>query len=166
MQYLTLLLSHHFLTRLNSVLRSSNASVLPSSTPTGQGAITPESKSNIVPLAVGLTFGLLTLAIAVLGALYLRRRRRRKAALLDAVATPLSPPAQNNRRSRSGAPRERKRPPQPPQRPTHGLTLSSSAPTAEVVPTTSNGIAESEMPPSYESHMMTARVPMAGELRT
>ena len=161
MQYLTLLLSHYFLLRLYSVLRSSNASALPSSIPTGQGAITPESKSNIVPLAVGLTFGLLTLAIAVLGALYLRRRRGRKSTLLNAGATPLSPPAQSDQRSRKGAPQERKRP-QHAQPPTHGSTLSSSAPTAEVVPTSSIGITESEMPPSYESHMMTARVPIPG----
>ena len=157
-QYLTHLLSHCFLLRLSSVLRSSNASALPSSTPTAQGA---ESKSNIVPLAIGLTFGLLTLAIVVLGALYLRRRRRSKAALLDAGATPLTPPAQGDRQSRKGVPRDRKRP-QSAQRPTHGSTLSSSAPAAEVVPTMSIGITESEMPPSYESHMMTVRVPTAG----
>ena len=115
-----------------------------------------------MPLAVGLTFGLLTLAIAVLGALYLRRRRRRKSTPLNVGATRLTPPAQSDQRSRKGAPRSRKRPPQHAQPPTHGSTLSSSAPTAEVVPTSSIGIIESEMPPSYESIMMTERLPMAG----
>lgn len=129
MQNLTLTLS---LLRLYSVLPASNAS---SSIPTGQRAI--------MPLAVGLTFGFLTLAIAVLGAFYLRRRRREKSALLDAGTTPLSPPAQGDQRS--GAPRDRKL---PPQQLTDRSTLSSSA----------IGVTESEMPPSYESHVVTARV--------
>ena len=74
MQFLTLALFHHFLLRLSSVLRANDASALPSNTSTSQGVITPESKSNIVPLAVGLILGLLTLSIAVFGAFYLWRR--------------------------------------------------------------------------------------------
>ena len=82
MQYLTLPLFHYLLLWLYSVLRASKPSALPSSTPT---SAPPESKSNKVPLAVGLTFGLLTLAIAVLAAFSLHRRRRRKSALLGAT---------------------------------------------------------------------------------
>ena len=58
-----------------SVLRTDNASALPSSTSTSQATITPRSKSNVVPLAVGLTLSLLTLAIAVFGIFYLLRRK-------------------------------------------------------------------------------------------
>ena len=65
MQYLTLPLFHYFLLRLYSVLRVEDAPALPSSNPTSTNATAPGSKSNIVPLAVGLTLGLLTLAIVV-----------------------------------------------------------------------------------------------------
>ena len=84
MQYLTLRLFHYFLLRLYSVLRTEDASALPSSTPTITGATTPESKSNIVPLAVGIPLGILALAFAVLGAFYLQRRWRRQPAPVDA----------------------------------------------------------------------------------
>ena len=73
--YLTLPFLRYFLLRLYSVLRANDSSVQPSNTPISQGAITPESKSNTVPLAVGLTLGLLTLVIVVIGAFYLWRRR-------------------------------------------------------------------------------------------
>ena len=158
MQYLTRPLSHYSLLRLYSVLRANNTSTLPSSTPTNQGTITSEAKSNLVPLAVGLTFGLLTLAIAVLGAFYLQRRRRRKPALLDKRTIPLhhTPPAQGDQLS--GVSQESKRRLQPTQPPTLGSNLSFGAPMATNVRITSIGITESEMPPSYESHMRTARV--------
>ena len=71
-QYLTHPLFHYFLLRLRSVLRAEDASALPSST-------TSASKSNIVPLAVGIPLGLLALAIAVLGAIYIYRRCRKPA---------------------------------------------------------------------------------------
>ena len=105
--------------------------------------------SDLVPLAVGLAFGLLTLAITVLGAFYLQRRRRRRQALLDTPATPPhhTPPAQGDQLSgalQASEPRS-----QPTQPPTHGSTLSPSAPTATAVPTTSIGIPESGMPPSH-----------------
>ena len=150
MQYLTLPLSHYSLPRLYSVLRSDNSSALPSSTPTG----TPDSKLNVVPLAVGLTLGLLTLVIVVLGAFYLERRRRRKSAerarrrksdLLDTRVTPLylTSPAQGDQLS--GVPQESKPRFQPL---THG---SSGAPTATVIPTISAGIPELGMAPSYDT---------------
>ena len=144
MQYLTLPLFHYFLLRLYSVLRANDASALPSS----QSAITPESKSNIVPLAVGLAFGLLTLAITVLGAFYLRRRRRRIPDLLDTPATPPyhTPPAQGDQLSVAKESALRSQPTQPP---TYGSTPSPSAPTATAVPTMSIGILESGMPPSH-----------------
>ena len=147
-------------TSLYSVLRANNTSAPPSSTP-------PESKPNIVPLAVGLTLGLLTLVIVVIGGFYLRRRRRRKSAararrrksaLLDTSVTPLhlTPLAQGDKLS--GTPQESKLHSQSTQPPTHDSTLSSSAPTATAVPIGSFGLDDSEIPPSYESHMRTARV--------
>ena len=168
MQYLTLLLFHGFLLRLYSVLRGTSTSLLPSSTrssstPTWSTA-PPESKPDVVPLAVGLTLGLLTL---VIGAFYLLRRRRRKAALLNARATPPhhtpphhtpshhtpphhTPPAQGDQLS--GAPQESRRPPQLTQPPTHGLALSSVAPTASAVPSRSIGFSSSGMPSGYETY--------------
>ena len=130
MHYLTLPLFHYFLLWLYSVLPASDLYALPSSTQTSQ-----------VPLAVGLTFGLLAFAIAILGAFYLQRRRRRKPALLDARATP---PHDAQRDKPSEAPQESEHRSQP----THGSTLLSNTTTATAVPTTSIGISGSGMPPS------------------
>ena len=161
MQYLTFPSFHYFLLRLYSVLRANNTSALPPGTPTSTDAITPESKSNIVPLAVGLTFGLLTLVIVVLGAFYLRRRRRnnlaararrRKSALLDTSIAPLhhTPSAQGDQLS--GPPQRSKRRSRPAsQPPTRGSTPSWGAPMATVVPTMSISIPESGMAPSHET---------------
>ena len=130
MHYLTLSLFHYFLRRFYSVLRASDAYALPSSTQISQ-----------VPLAGGLTFGLLALAIAVLGAFYLQRRRRRKSALLDARATP---PHDTQGDQLSDTPQVGEYRSQPTQPATHESTLSATA-----VLTTSNGIPESGMPPSH-----------------
>ena len=148
MQYLTLPLSHYFLLRLYSVLRANN---------TGE---------SIVPLAVGLTFGLITLAIALLVASYLQRRRRRMSALLDACASPPhhTPPAESGQPS--GAPQESERHSQPTQPPTHGSNLSSGAPTAMAVPTTSIGIPESGMPPTHETDHLGLTFPVGGSTRS
>ena len=158
MQYLTRHLFHYFLLRLYSVLRAKDAS---SRAPTGTGATTPETRSNTVQLALGLTFGLLTLAIAVIGAFCLRRRRRRKSVdLLASSYAPRSsiPPTQGERRSRWS--QGRKRPAQTTQAHALGSTpLSGVSPAA--VPTTSISIAELELPPSYESHVRTGGVAMA-----
>ena len=145
--------------RLYSFLRANDASALPSSTPTSQGAITPESKSSIVPLAVGLTFGLLTLMFVILGTFYLQRRRRRKSAararrrksaLLDTRATPLHLTPLTQGDQLSGTPQESKRRSRPP---THGSTPSWGTPVATAVPTMSMsiGIPESGMAPSHET---------------
>ena len=151
-QYLTFPLFYYLLLRLYSVLRANDASPLPSSTPTSPDATTPESKSNIVPLAVGLTLGLLTLIIAVLGALYVRRRRSRKSAahgrrtsaLLGKRAIPLyvNSPAQGDQLP--DTPQESNR------LLTHGSTPSWGPPMATASPTMSIGIPESSMAPSRE----------------
>lgn len=141
------------LLRLYSVLRADSASALPLGTPTSTDATSPESKSTIVPLAIGLTFGLLTLAIAILGAFCLRRRGRRKSVdLLGSNYTPRHsiPPTQ-----RSHWPQESKRPAQTTQPHTLGSSLLSGGPTPVAASTTSTGIAELEMPPSYDSHVRT-----------
>ena len=124
-----------------SALPSSIPTSIPTSTPTSTDATTPESKSNVMPLAVGLTFGLLTLAIAALGAFYFVRRRRRNSALLDARAR-----AQSDQLSVSS--QDIKRLSQPP---TNGSTPSSGALAATVVPTMSIGIPESGMATSHET---------------
>ena len=128
-----------------SVLLADNTS----STPTSTDTTTPDSKSNIVPLAVGLTFGLLTLVMIALGAFYLQRRRR---ALLDTRATAPhhTPLAQGDHLS--GVPHESKHHPQPIKPPTHGSTLSPGAPTSTAVPATSSGIPESGILPSHEPY--------------
>ena len=161
MQCLTRPLFHDFLLRLYSVL---STSPLPSSaridTPT-TSAVHSGSQPHVVPLAVGLTFCLLTL----IGALYLPYRRRIKAALLNARATPPhhppphhtpphhAPPAQGDQLS--GVPQESNRPPQLTPPPTHGLlALSSFATTtlASAAPTTSIGLSSSGMPSGYETY--------------
>ena len=121
---------------------------------------TSDSKKNVVPLAVGLTFGLLTAAIAILGAFYLKRRSRRQSALLEAHAAPLhgaSPtqPAQVNQPSRGLL--DSKRLPQPTQT-QEGVAAPPVIPAARALSTTSNGVTESELPPSYESHVETPTV--------
>ena len=155
-QYLTLSLSYYLLLRLYSVLRANDASPLPpSNTPTSPDAITPEPKSNIIPLAVGIPFGLLTLVIVVLGALYVRRRRSRKSAahggrtsaLLETRAIPLyvDPPAQDDQLP--DAPQESKRHSRPLS---HGSTPSWGSPMTAAFPAMSIGVPESEIAPSYE----------------
>ena len=136
MQYLTPLLFHYFLLWLYSVLRANDSSTLPSSTPTSTAATTPESKSNIVvPLAIGLTLGLLIPALAVIGTFYLRRRILERRGRRKATHTL---PEKGDQLS--GAPQESKRQPQHTQSPTHGSTLSSSAPTTAAIPTTAISI--------------------------
>ena len=143
-----------------SVLRADNASALPSSTAAISNATAPESTSNVVPLAVGLTLGLLALAIVVLVAFYLRRRRRRKTAFLDALASPLSqlPPTLVDQRS--GWLQGDNRPPQTTQASTLRSTLWPGVPTTTAVAAMPIGTTELELPPSYESHVRPARVPM------
>ena len=137
MHCLTLPFFHSFLLRLFSVLGASDAYALSSRANTSQ-----------VPLAVGLTVGLLALAIIVLGAFYRHSRRRRKSALLDAPATPPhhTAPVKGDQLSDADAPQEDEHRSQHIQPPTHESTLSSNTPTA--VPTTSIGIPESGVPPS------------------
>ena len=133
MQYLTLPLFHYFIFRMFSVLRANDASALPSSTPTSKDAIAPASKSNIVPLTVGLTLGLLLPALAVLIIFRIRRQRSRK------------PPPSGKGDQQLVKPQESKHSPQPTQMPTHGSTLLSSAPTALAIPTAPIGVPGSEV---------------------
>ena len=173
MQYLTFPLFHYSLLRLCSVLRAEDASALPRSTSTGPGLTTPSPgpttpspdlttpssgpippgpKPNTLPLAVGLTLGLLIPALLVLGIFYLRRRKRRNLELRGRRrATPLRHIPLEKGDQLSGPSPESKRRPQPTQPSTHGSTVSSSAPTTTAVPTTSNGTPESGMSPSHSS---------------
>jgi len=144
------------------ILRGDNSSVsvLPSSTATTTTMDTVAPRSNIVPLAIGLTFGLLTLAMVILGAFCLQRRRRRKPVdLLDAYAAPVYGILPTEKHQRSGRPQESNRPPQPIQSPTLASNLSPGVSMVDAI-STSPGITESgmEMPPSYESHLRPGRV--------
>jgi hypothetical protein len=143
--------------RLYSILHAQNASAPPSSTPTSTDVIA--SKSNVVALAVGLSFGLLTLIVVVLGGLCLKRRKRRRSVdLLDAHDTPLSriPPTQVDQRL--GVPQASKRTSRHTLSPILGSTPLPVGYMTTAVSTTSIGITELELPPSYESHMKTGRV--------
>ena len=114
-------------------------------------AIAP--KSNVVPLAVGLTFGLLTLIGIALCTFWLQRRSRRGAIdLLDARATTISPIPLTRFDQRSRWPRESKR-----TQPTTGSTLSPGA-SGTAASTTYLTVTELELPPSYESHERTRSV--------
>ena len=104
------------------------------------------SPPNLVPLALGLSFGLSTLAIIVLIVIF-RRRRRRKSALLDARGTVRGDQRSDATQERGQESKLRPRSTHPP---TLGSTLSSGAPTATAVLTTSIGTPESGMAPSHE----------------
>ena len=100
-----------------------------------------------MPLAIGLTLGLLIPALAVIGTFYLRRRILERRGRRKATPPHHTLPEKGDQLS--GAPQESKRQPQHTQSPTHGSTLSSSAPTAAAIPTTAISIPESGMPPSH-----------------
>jgi len=107
------------LLRLYSVLRGNNASTtLPTTSATDFTALpqqaTPTSK---VPLVVGLTTGLLAIAIAIIGGLwYLNRRRKRRLTNLDVhPVDSYTVPPMTQANQRSALPRDRKRAPDPTQ---------------------------------------------------
>jgi len=151
---LTLLVVYYFF-RSYSIVRGEEAPTLPMGTstatfttsPTGVQPVTSTNSANIVPFAVGLTFGLLALAIFVLGGLYyLRRQRRRVSIDINAYPTPLyiAPPMiQANQQSRR--PRYNERAPQP----TLSATLLSSVTmtTADSQLSSSTGVVD--LPPGY-----------------
>ena len=147
---------------LYSILREADASALPSSTSTAK-----QVAANKVPLAVGLTLGLLTLVALVLGAFCLLRRRRRMFVGRYAHAASLRRiPSTPQVNQPSSWPQDRKRPRQ--ATPSHNRqstpsstlrsTLSGTIATGADDSTTPFGTAGLGLPPSYESHLMTSRV--------
>jgi len=157
----------------HSILREGDASALPSSTSTLTSTDVTAPKSNMVPLAVGLTCGFLALLGVVLGTFWLFRRRRRRAvdpSNEETTHVDPFPPTQAHRRSRW--PRESKHNPQrsrwtreskhTPQRtlsPPGGSTLPSGVSVTATF--TSPITTELELPPSYESHMRTGSMATA-----
>ena len=122
-----------------------------------------------VPLVVGLVLGLLLLAALLFGAFHFRRRRRRIPLNLDEQVTPLHRiPSAQLVEQQYAWPRDSKRtvrsglsPPQRTQSSSLQSTLSPAISLATDNSTTSIGIAEMGLPPSYESHVMTTRVSIA-----
>ena len=113
---------------------------------------TDQHQMNRGPLAVGLTFGLLALVVAVLGgAYYLYRRKRRLLIELDGNSvSPFTDPPMRQAGQQARLPQDGKRPP-PPARP-------SSAPMATGHPAMAPGGSGLGPPPSYESPMHDFRV--------
>ena len=76
---------------------------------------TNQNQTNRVPLAVGLTLGLLALIVLVLGSVcYLRRRKRRTLIDVDGqYVSPYNIPQMRQPVQQSSLPQDRKRPPQP-----------------------------------------------------
>jgi hypothetical protein len=100
------------------------------------------NNANKVPLAVGLTIGILALIIFVLGGSCYLRRRRRMSIDLDAhpVSLHTAPPV-TRADEQSGGRQYRKRPPQP--------TRPPRIPMATGIPTILFDVAELGPPPSY-----------------
>jgi len=101
------------------------------------GVPAPTEKPNIVPLAVGLTLGLLAIAIvaAILGGLWYRRRRRRATDFDPRSAAPYDVPPETQANRQSGLPGALKR-----------HLRQSGAP---IVPT-NRRMSELGPPPSYD----------------
>src|SRR5258708_2943433 len=149
-----------FLFRVYRILRAEDASGLPSNTstaiftplPTNTQPVASTTSPNVVPLAVGLTVGLLALGIVVLGSIQFLRRRRRIDIDLDAHPDPLHTVYQTMQAGQQPArPRSTKHTPPSILSPTQPTLLSS------VTMTTGNSIVSSSrdklgLPPSYESH--------------
>ena len=105
-----------------------------------------------VPLAVGLTLGLLALVVGVL--VYLYRRRGRTLIHLDALlVSPYTIPSMRQVGQQSSLPQDGKRPPRP-NRP-------SSAPMATGDPDVASSGTGLGPPPSYETPIYDWRVGVA-----
>ena len=103
----------------------------------------------MVPLAVGLTFGLLALAILVLGSIQYLRRRKRIAFAIDAYPPPLHTIHQLTQADRQPT-RSRDTNPKPQSTPSfRRTTLLPSVPIA-TDNSMSPGVDGLGLPPSYE----------------
>jgi hypothetical protein len=148
--YLSLCLFPCFLFRLYSILRAENVFALPSGTsnadstalPTATQPVSSTNDANKVPLAVGLTIGILALIIFVLGGSYYLRRRWRTSVDLDAHPFSLQIlPPMTQAGEQSGGRQYRKQLPQPTRPPRVPVATGSS--------TIFSDVAELGPPPSY-----------------
>lgn len=120
--------------------------MLPTSTP----LVASTNNTNVVPLAVGLTLGILTIAAVVLGGIWYLNRRRRKSVDPDArSASPYTDRMTTQVNQQPGLPKDRKRPPQP--------TQQSGAHIIRSDPTTSLIVNELGPPPSYDTSVAHVR---------
>ena len=105
----------------------------------------PESKSNTVPLAVGLTLGLFAIVTAILGGIwYLNRRGQKRSTDLDAhLPSPYAVPPVTQANQQSDLSREHKRHPQPTRQPGAPMVTGDTI--------ISFGVTEFGPPPSYET---------------
>ncbi len=115
--------------------------------PTTVPPVTPtnQNQTNRVPLAVGLTLGLVVLAVVVFcGVTHIRRRRARRPVDLDAPSVfPYNGPLTRQADQESGIPQDLKGVPQP--------AGPSAAPMVTVEPSISSSEAGLEPPPSYQT---------------
>lgn len=139
---------------MHSILRGGAVSALPSSTSISTSTDVAAPKLNVVPLAVGLTFGFLGLLGLVLGAFWLQRRRRRRLVNpSNAENTHIDPFSSTPVHQRSRWPQESKHKPQRALSPPHRSTPPSSVSVTATF--TSPITTDMEQPPSYESHART-----------
>ena len=116
--------------------------------PTSTQPATSTNDTKIVPLAVGLTLGILTIAAIAFGSIYYLNRRRRKPIDLDVQpVSPYTDRATTRVTRQSGLPQDRKRP-QP--------TRQSGAPIIRSDPTPSISGTELGPPPSYVTSVETS----------
>lgn len=118
--------------------------------PTSTQLVAPTNNTNIVPLAVGLTLGILTIAAVALGCICYLNRRRRKAIDLDVhSASPYTDHTTTQVNQQPGLPQDRKRRPQP--------IRQSGAPIIRSDPTASPTVTELGPPPSYDTSVTHVR---------
>jgi hypothetical protein len=113
---------------------------------------TNQNQTERIPLAIGLTLGLLALVIGALGSVWYLRRRRRMT-VVDLAESPVPPYTVRQAIQPASFPQLGKRPPQPAL--PSGTASSTASPSIFSPVTTESGLGP---PPSYENPMHHQRV--------